>query len=602
MNSVSKPAGFKTANDARRELYKAQGAKFLLREDYQCDRQPEWRLVHFAIILPVPALPDGFTWPERWVPGRFRGIKTVEYAKKGADGRFRRARRGNGPDFDYSPRVFHKSAGTYFRGPLASSLGADALDARVKEDEEPQERPEQRESSPATVIARRYMFEADLTEEQEHIPPQVDTEPFHWDLEYDEDHPHSSMRLISAEVLTYTGPDLYNLKNDERFPFSTTFLVLHVVAEHCSGKQLESINYSLTRPRNKINKRAKDSLLEGAVKIVNKRLFPNEKTNPWRVTKGGYIDFSHTLYNSRQPAKPYCITVAVPGGEELPEPEPIKGKQHDEDTWPVHDKWAWFLASRFDQYTTDIPAFTEASLAASITTRYRDWTVHSSDEGLAFVRRGPLENSQNMFIMLAGTRFVDLVILTLRARTYLDRIAAQLRQLSFSEVLRVLDKGDPTNLSDTDHKLQHSLATFSKVQMEFVYLRDHLWYERVPRREVATTILRDILVKTGARSDFDDISNELELRKDVYTTQYNFARIRLDRIRAEELERAQEIREKRNMTLAFAAVVLALPGLFALLPPAGTMTLFWTCLALILVLVGAVFWYQRRNREKRSEN
>ena len=105
---------FTEANNARNSnWYQIQGAEFHLPEGYVCGSQPEWRLAHFAVVFPVPELPEAFDWPEAWVPGRFRGIKKIEFAERDEEGDFVRQFWGNKVDYKYVPRVFHKSAGSY---------------------------------------------------------------------------------------------------------------------------------------------------------------------------------------------------------------------------------------------------------------------------------------------------------------------------------------------------------------------------------------------------------------------------------------------------------------------------------------------------------
>lgn len=632
---------FATANNARdSDYYQVQGAKFLLPSGYESAVQPEWRLAHFAVVVPVPGLPEKFEWPEGWVPGRFRGIKTIEFAGQTESGSYGCQFKGEYRNFDFAPRVFHKSAGSYFREPLTSSMGAHALDASPNYGDGPGEWSSGQKNNPARVVARRFMFEPDLTSEHWQKAPTVNSDSLPIPFE-DSGHSYSSFRLVCAEFLNYSGPRLYDLDSGEPYAFEQNFLVIHAVAENCSGRQLEKVTASLTKPRELIDKPSEKflnqvpewvrllvdqatvqrkrgnpqiNLLKLAVGAAEKKLFSRDALGSvWEVTNGGYIKMLRQNGGSRpsqQAAKPYCVTMAIPGIDDLAQPTPLRrdfeGKVGD---WTSHDKWAWYLASRFDRYTTEIPDFHDASLAQSLVARYRDWTIHSCEGGLAVVRREPLGTSQNNFFMLSGTRFVDLAILTLRANNYLGCIGEQLRQLSFGpEALNVLDSseselgaGTLQEIKHADQQLQRSLRQFAKIQAEFVYLRDHLWYERVPGRAEATTILQHILEKTGARRNFDDIVSEIEIRENVYTTQYNFARIRLDGVEAASNKREEERRDKRNAIIAFAAVALAFPSLFALLPGAGGWWVFLACLATTAVIAPTVAYllYRRWGDEPR---
>ncbi|MCG7258873.1 MULTISPECIES: DUF5133 domain-containing protein [unclassified Corynebacterium] len=634
---------FTEANNARNSnWYQIQGAEFHLPEGYVCGSQPEWRLAHFAVVLPVPELPEAFDWPEAWVPGRFRGIKKIEFAERDEEGDFVRQfwgnNWGNKIDYKYVPRVFHKSAGSYFREPLASSMGASAVDAVPTFGGDPAEWISDASTNPAKVVAHRLVFEPDLTTEGKQWAPEMETYPLRFALD-DTGHPYATLKFVCAEYLQYSGPCLYDLESGEPSNFEQNFLVIHAVAENCSGKALEEVTASLTKPREKMtliaeggdgearqrellqeltgsplaNNEASVCLLEAAVKVVEKQLFVGSETHiPWDLTKGGYFKNpgrGTKANRGRQSPKPYCVTMAIPGRTDIALPTPIADASEESgENWMLHDQWAWYFASRFDRYTTEIPYFRDGSINRSLVSRYRDWTIHSCEEGLAVVRRAPLENSQNNFFMLAGTRFVDLAILALRADNYLGRISEQLRQLSFGpEALNVLESsgsegnaGTLEKIRGADQKLQGSLRKFAKIQAELVYVRDHLWYERVPGRDVATTILQHMLEKTGARGDFEDIVGELEIRENVYTTQYNFARIRLDGIEADAHKRKQERRDERNELIALAAAVLAIPSLFALLPAVGQWWVFIVCLVAIVVISAVTYFSRRQRRKKQS--
>ena len=116
------------ANDVRTNLaYDLQGAKFDLPADFEAtkDELPEWRLAHFAVVVPLPVGAfDGADFT-RWVPGRFRGIKSIQVpAFDEARGTYRnpetmeRERKLDQPAWRYSPRVFHRGANVHFRSPL----------------------------------------------------------------------------------------------------------------------------------------------------------------------------------------------------------------------------------------------------------------------------------------------------------------------------------------------------------------------------------------------------------------------------------------------------------------------------------------------------
>ena len=81
--------GTATSNTTGSFEYFHFGAKFPLPDWYQVEESnlPEWRLTHFALIIPLPTGLISTLSPDNWIPGRFRGIKTIEIpaCRKGTD-------------------------------------------------------------------------------------------------------------------------------------------------------------------------------------------------------------------------------------------------------------------------------------------------------------------------------------------------------------------------------------------------------------------------------------------------------------------------------------------------------------------------------------
>lgn len=98
---------------------------------------------------------------------------------------------------------------------------------------------------------------------------------------------------------------------------------------------------------------------------------------------------------------------------------------------------------------------------------------------------------------------------------------------------------------------------------------------------------------TGAREHYSDISDEIELRTDVYATRYQTLRVRLEDIARENREREDEAREEAerqnarqqqrvNTALGILAFVLALPAVIDITPGEG-----WTKFGCGVVVVAA---------------
>lgn len=654
------------ANDvSSRSAYSFQGAKFPLPEGFKVARNdlPDWRLAHFAVILPV--FPDALASLDtsEWAPGRFRGIKSIEVPVWDAEAdAYRRATEApehclDQPTYHYSPRVFLKGAEGHFRTPLNESVGARAVDAIDGSSLFSSSHTRHNVS----VRVKRLLFRPDITSENNKQPPAdprqtvrdcaqfvlVDDPEVLEAVEHnvrDLDHfkgralhnPHARVSLACVEHLQYTGPTLRSIDpetpdqqdhpdNPDRTTFQNDFLVFHVVAEHCSSQALEAISKSLHRNRNKlpllseqhtnhITELRKVSLLRWLLKQFDETVGGTGLSVAasgglaWAQEKGGPTA-----------GRPYTAITAIPARERLELPRRMQQPGEDDlGPWTVHDAWAWFLATRADVFQPELTALDQHSLDASRVQLFRDWTVHSDENGVAVVRRAPIENANNYFWMHTGTRLVDLAILVRRADKYLAQMAKQLRAMTFGSTevdqLRLKDEWSDEDIQRASTTLRRSLRNFEALQTELVVFRDHLWYESVSGRPVDTAVLRHMLRATGTRDDFDEIVSELELRKDIYATQADSIQVALDTVRRqkaqekEEREKEQERQERRraeedqerrealNINIAIAGLALAVPGLIDLWPRAeDSHTEFVISLVLVLV-IGAVLFFRLRSQ------
>lgn len=85
--------------------FKVRGAYLRLPWNYQAERQPDWRVAMFSIVLPVSELPSTEQSLDHWIPGRFKGLKKVQYAGENKDGTGFEVKKWNGrsDDFKYTP-------------------------------------------------------------------------------------------------------------------------------------------------------------------------------------------------------------------------------------------------------------------------------------------------------------------------------------------------------------------------------------------------------------------------------------------------------------------------------------------------------------------
>lgn len=490
-------------------------------------------------------------------------------------------------------------------------------------------------TNPTRFCAKRVLFDADLTGESGtyDFPDtgQPKTSKALFALNDDKVHPYASIRLMCAELLSYDGPNLTSTDFQKQGQLHNSFIVLHVAAENCSNDMLEQVTASLSRPRNVVKLRpspvfknhdtwnteelevlqdaasvnskascqddsAEVSLLQLFVRITEKAAQPQSKPGDAITIEAGGYQSAYEGEEARS-VRPYTISMAIPGGGAGGAPSIIDAEELPVDSpWCVHDLWAWYLASMYDAYDTAIPNFDEDTLRQNQAAKYQTWTVHSSEHGLSFVRRQPLDNKNNNFMMLASTRFVDLAIMVRRAENYLLTMSQQLRTMDFG--LQSMTDVQATALSEdgvvdnqtlkAQETLREGLRTFGIIQTELVYFRDHLWYERVSGREVATTVLQHMLEKTGTRRSFDDIEDEIALRKDVYSTLAQDGQIAIDSLKAKQAKEKQERQDTANFMLAVVATVLAVPGFLDLFP---NMDVAWRIGIGLVVIAGLVCFF-----------
>lgn len=646
--SSSAPSPQAQPNDSStNDWFKVRGAYLRLPWNYQAESQPDWRVAMFSVVLPVSELPSTEQSQVHWLAGRFKGLKKVQYAGENADATGFEVKKwnGKGDDFKYIPRSFHKGAYTYFRRPLKHSVGAYAVDAIESKIGPDGSWESGNTTNPTKFCAKRVLFDADLTAESgaydfpDTGQPKASKALFA--LGDDEAHPYASVRLMCAELLSYDGPNLTSTDFEQQGQLHNNFVVLHVAAENCSDAMLEQVTASLSRPRNVVgllpspvfknhdrwkaeelevlrdaaSKNDKAYCKEDSAEVSLLELFVRvtEKTAQPQSEPGGAITIEAGGYQSTREGeearsvKPYTISMAIPGAGAGGAPSIIDAQELPADSpWCVHDLWAWYLSSMYDEYNTAIPNFDEDALRQSQAAKYQTWTVHSSEHGLSFVRRQPLDNKNNNFMMLASTRFVDLAILVRRAENYLLTMSQQLRTMNFG--LQSMTDVQATALNEdgemdsqtlkAQNELREGLRTFGIIQTELVYFRDHLWYERVSGREVATTVLQHMLEKTGTRRSFDDVEDEIALRKDVYSTLAQDGQIAIDALKAEQAKEKQEQQDTANFVLAVVATVLAVPGFLDLFPNLDVAWRIGIGLFLIAALV-CFFYLWLRPREKK---
>ena len=489
-------------------------------------------------------------------------------------------------------------AHTHFRAPLRDSIGADAVDGGLTRSNWQKEFGTG--STDVTFEASRCVFQPDITQDAnsfgQQVPPPTDSRQCEKKGRFlylkDGQNTAAKVSLVCAELLSYCGPKLRNLSTDSNqqsrlSKFENQFLVLHVVAENCSSALLEQISKSLHKPRNRVTYRipeseygevfqtllpeaqcestmtaeesatysGKTNLIQLWLSRVEMELLADhyDPRNPTiKMARGGFLQTSEKLPISAN-NRVFAVVTAIPGKNTFNLASRFwETTEEERQNWTAHDTWGWFLANRADQFKPELTALDDESLDESRVQLYHDWALHSSENGLAVIRRRPADNRNNSFWMYAGTRFVDLAILVRRADGYLTRMAKQLRAMTFkSEELNALlnqcdDEGPDEPLTRAQEILQTSLQNFEILQTEFVTFRDHLWYDSVSDRDVDTKVLRSILISTGTQNDFTEVSSELQLRESIYRTQGDSIRFALKEQQQKQIEKQRALERQRE--------------------------------------------------------
>lgn len=665
--------------------YIKPGMRLRLPKDYSTSELPDWRVTLFTLVLPFPVsgLPPAqvnhrfVDLPASWLPGRFRGIQTIETAVD-VNGTYRAPdwHREGDDVYDYTPRTFHETATVRFRGPLAESVGDVAVDRDV-----PGLDGAAYAATPTSPPARedfrchRHLFSADtfstVSPKYADAPAAgqpagpgsvfvLDEEP----VSGSSTSSHASVRLVCAEFLQYRGmlthrdiPDASGEVSSVPGELAHDYLVLHVLAENCSSSSLELVSQSLHRPRRKVRVYApgessaaarKESLLdrfiEDAIAALNDGA-TGDNNFTVSVAKGGELTCHRRLNTTetivtRHPderpihlwrngfsRRPVRVVCAVPGKELSGHPalfqDPSEGSDWE---WCLQDTWAWTLGSGADEFAEGIPRYSSTAPEYPDRSPFEYWTLVPTHHGAAMVRNCPADVFDTNPWMLSGTRFTDLAILIQRASTMLGNIGERLRSITLaSSQVRSAD-ADAVSLDDAFGEFTAALIRFRDIQSDFVRFRDRLWFEVVPGRDLDTEFMLSLRKSLGVTRRYLDVKDELTLRESVYSVQFNQRQVELDRqlqlqasqeAKAREDDReernriaavAQEQRDAeihrqaqqdslQNKTLAFLAIVFAIPGLIQILPPERSLPVFLgTAVVIILVIFAALFVVRRHQK------
>lgn len=422
--------------------------------------------------------------------------------------------------------------------------------------------------------------------------------------------------LRAVELLQFLEADA-----DPARQIINRFLVIHVAVEHCTGSTLEAVSRAMARPRGyvRVGRPEKgagsfehaaghpDDLrpLQHFGKLAIELLRENTALSGTdaSISRGGFLetqrpersDAPRLEHPRRSIAPPLRVVMAIP--ERSVDRPPSLLPDTEGSAWSCSEKWAWVLATGADQYVEAFPAETRRRAEQALCGEYRTWTIWASEFGLSLVRKDvdlaspDTRLGETKFMRLAQTRYVDLAVLIMRSYHALGALSGDLARIDRDVLTALAGRGEQdTDASRADQdaeekvRLREQLRRLEEIQADFVIFRDRLWFNAVPRHMVDTRIMLTLRERSGVDRQFEDFMMELDLRRQVYSTQYAAREVEDSRRREEaehdeallreterkEREQERELREedrvalaqrgeRLNHLLAIAAICFAVP-------------------------------------------
>ncbi|WP_141756357.1 hypothetical protein [Micrococcus sp. HMSC067E09] len=540
---------------------------------------PEWRLATFSLVLPVPegAVSTIDLLGQRWTPGRYTGVSQVDFPGHEA------SEAGQTP-FMYS---IYPSASRRFGETVAAAMGA-------------------------STSSKDKPWEHDTAHHLLFDPESAGTA---FSLLEPDGAGTARIFLRAAEFLRFED-------SGHRRSHIHDFLVLHVMATDCTSRTLEMVSQSLNRPRNHVRTPQGEVSPLTVFATAAVRALSEALTHDLGITvaAGGFLKAPGRSKSSLM-ARPTRVVMALPGTAVTTSPALLSGTRNDaQSTWLPAERWAWLLATGADKYIETLPLETEDYAARASCGHFRRWTVWAEAFGLAVVRHdlvldrdlqdaddNRLRIGQTTLLQLPQTRYVDIALLTMRQFMILGDLTGDLAAIGSTP------PEDGATSADRVDTLYERLTQLEEVQRRMVGFRERHWFSNIPQHEIDTLVLLTLRDRSGVQRIYDDFSEELTSRQDVYRTQFTAADLERNRRRTrlrEAEERAREesaqVQQKQNerVTLALAVVALALtvPAIvesfgFWNSPRAGAFTL--TLVALISV-IGTLVVYKVTDRRARK--
>ncbi|WP_155861249.1 hypothetical protein [Corynebacterium doosanense] len=405
------------------------------------------------------------------------------------------------------------------------------------------------------------------------------------------------------------------------------YLVFHVVAENCDDLQLEAISRALDRPRSspgatavkefdwhgtptaspRAGRLGNFQLLKNITCIAEYLLNSDDlagATQTFFMNDGGYLvpagkpaptpEDSDSGRKQIDRVQRHRSVVAIPNRPIASNPQLWPDAAHESDSWTREASWAWQLATGADQYHDRIPSQSRLSSESESVDDIEDWHIATVDSGVAAVRTNTYYTGNPKITLLASTRFVDILLLNMRTFTALSALSAMLNQ---KQELSAITLGSSKALSER-------LTDLNEAQIEFAEIRNVLWTETIPRRSTGTAILHGLRDTSGVRRMYEDVSDDLNLRSDIYSSIYQQITAK-EREQQQDVDKARqeakdEARNTQNLLLGAIGVVVGAPSIVEMAGVEPGLTgLLWT-IGIALALAGAFFLWLRWSAARHS--
>ncbi|WP_144718374.1 hypothetical protein [Corynebacterium sp. NML180780] len=576
-----------------------------------------------------------------WKNGRDKGIQLIENPQWDEDAEVFRAP-DKKHDWYRKPLVhggnaWYHDARVRFHEPIGRAIGNLSIDIDVAPTDAQvgQVVPKSELDSCPNLTAHHYLFPPEKDRTVFEITNYDRQVPWADQLRSRKDAKGPSwLKLLSFELLQYKEPNLtdFTRSSPVRTETRCSFLVINVAAENISAATLGFLSATLHKPWN-----TSQVYLEGQGDKTDLEQLPAlrhfaelaiaEIDSKLRRKPSMYLDDSGCLRaTDAMPSDPrpfllpppQRVAMAIPspcrpqpeertesqcvdeqfefyGGKHSVAPESeweqgingsvaeMEGPMLLNDTdpkarWSWQKQWAWQIAVGADSYPEQIPLQTPDNFAAIESGSDQNWSIISTSEGVGMVRTKSANKDGMSYWSLAHTRFLDVLILHMRARAGEAHLRISLRALAAASGL---DTRDPASRNQRKY-LQKDLQNLELLQLDHIEIRDNLWFRNVPEREIETRILRGL----QSASEFDrlrsDFEEKLRTRQAVLRTQFN-------KISGVIREEEAQVSERTNLVLGIIAAAIGAPDWAAAAGyPDHLLASFVAFLATIAVFAGIV--------------